>query len=186
MMKPMLVVALSGTLRGGSSTEAAMRRVLHHAEKLGAETRLFAGEQLDLPLYTPGNVSDDPRVLRLVEALRAADAIILGSPGYHGGISGAVKNAIDYTEELARDPSPYFAGKPVGCVAAGSGWQGCNATLVALRGVVHALRGWPTPLGIAINTIGGPFDPEGNCAPELDNSFAIVARELLGFNLAMS
>lgn len=180
------VVALGGTLRVGSSTEAAMRRVLVHAERLGAETRIFAGAALDLPLYAPHNVSNAPAVTELIAALRSADAIIFGSPGYHGGISGAVKNAIDYTEEMARDASPYFSGKPVGCIATGAGWQGCNATLAALRGVVHALRGWPTPMGIAINSINAPFDADGACAPELDNSFAIMARELLDFQLNAS
>lgn len=182
MTKQKLIVALGGTLRPGSSTEAALRRVLYHAETRGAQTEIFTGNDLDLPLYAPGAVcANHPPVARLVDALRRADAIILGSPGYHGGISGAVKNAIDYTEELASDPSPYFTGKPVGCVATGAGWQGCNATLVALRGVVHALRGWPTPMGIAINTIGGVFDAGGGCAADLDEKFALMAAELHQF-----
>ena len=35
---------------------------------------------------------------------RGAHALIIGSPGYHGGISGLVKNALDYLEELREDP----------------------------------------------------------------------------------
>ncbi len=178
----MLIVAIGGTLRPGSSTEAALRRVLQHAEKYGAKTRLFAGEQLNLPLYAPGAVSTDRKVTDLIESLRQADGIVLGSPGYHGGISGLVKNAIDYTEEMAGDPKPYFSGKPIGCVASGAGWQGCNATLQALRSVAHALRGWPTPLGIAFNSATRPFDADQKCVvPELDQQFAIMADELAVF-----
>lgn len=178
----MLIVAVGGTLRPGSSTEAALRRVLYHAGKHGADTRLFAGEQLNLPLYVPGAASAAPEVGDLVDALCQADAIVLGSPGYHGGISGLVKNAIDYTEELAGNTTPYLAGKAVGCIASGAGWQGCNATLQALRSVVHALRGWPTPLGIAFNSATRPFDVDQTClAPELDKQFAIMADELIGF-----
>jgi FMN reductase len=178
----MLIVAIGGTLRPGSSTEAALRGGLRHAERRGATTRLFAGEALNVPIYAPGAVSTDARVTDLIDALRQADGILLGSPGYHGGISGLVKNAIDYTEELANDPRPYFSGKPVGCVASGAGWQGCNATLHALRNVVHALRGWPTPLGIAFNSATRAFDADQNCVvPELDAQFAIMADELVDF-----
>jgi FMN reductase len=177
-----LIVGLGGTLRNGSSTEAAMRQVLRRAEEKGAVTRLFTGGEINLPMYTPGNVADTPQVASLIAALREADGVILASPGYHGGVSGLVKNAIDYTEEMARDERPYFSGKAVGCIGSGAGFQGCNATLHALRGIVHALRGWPTPLGIAFNSVGRVFDEQGNClVPELDRQFAIMADELMGF-----
>ena len=79
MAKPKTVVGVGGTLRAGSSTEAAIRWTLRHVESLGAETKLFAGEALDLPMYVPGGGSKEPRAEALVAALRSADAIILGS-----------------------------------------------------------------------------------------------------------
>jgi len=176
------IVGLGGALRAGSSTEAALDRVLYYARERGAKTALFSGEKLNLPLYAPGNTSPAPAVAELVAALCCADGIVLGSPSYHGGISGTVKNAIDYAEEMPKDPAPYFTNKPVGCVTTGMGWQGCNATLHSLRSIVHALRGWPTPLGIAINTATPAFDRDGKCAsPDFDASFAIMADELLSF-----
>jgi len=33
--------------------------------------------------------------------------------------------------------------------------------LAALRSIVHALRGWPTPLGVAINSIRQTFNEDG-------------------------
>nr|WP_087573534.1 NADPH-dependent FMN reductase [Sphingomonas sp. CDS-1] len=183
-MTTKFIVALGGTLRSGSSTEAAMRHVLRHAESQGARTRIFTGEEINLPMYAPGNVAHTPRISELIAALREADGVILGSPGYHGGVSGLVKNAIDYTEEMAKDARPYFSGKAVGCIASGAGFQGCNATLNALRGIVHALRGWPTPLGIAFNSAGRIFDGQGHCLlPELDNQFAIMANDLIAFGV---
>ena len=104
-----------------------------------------------------------PRTRALVSALRNADAIVVGSPGYHGGVSGLLKNAIDYVEEMANDYLPYFSGKPVGCVATALGWQGCTSNLQALRCIVHSLRGWSTPLGIALNTKDTSFDETGVC-----------------------
>jgi FMN reductase len=177
-----LIVAVGGTLRDGSSTEAAMRRVLYFAERQGARTRIFAGAALDFPFYVPGHPVRAEDAAYLVESLRAADGIIIGSPGYHGGISGLVKNALDYTEEMAKDSAPYFSGRAVGCVATGSGWQGCNSTLHALRSVVHALRGWPTPLGIAFNSTPEIFETGGSCMiPQLDQQFRIMAEQLMQF-----
>jgi FMN reductase len=44
--------------------------------------------------------------------VRGADALVFGSPGYHGTLSGLVKNALDYLEELGRDARPYVDGLP--------------------------------------------------------------------------
>ena len=145
------VVGIGGTTRTGSSTERALRVALAALERLGARTRLFAGAEIDLPNYSPERTAD-ARAMQMISALRQADGVIIGSPGYHGGSSRLVKIALDYLEETSRDPRPYLDSRPVACIATAAGWQGAITTLVALRGVVHALRGWPTPMGIAINT----------------------------------
>ena len=113
----------------------------------------------------------------MIEALRA---VVIGSPGYHGRISGLVKNALDYTEDMAGDSNPYFTNKSVGCIATGAGWQGANSTLHALRSVVHALRGWPTPLGIALNSKEALFDANGLAIHgEVDAQLKVMAAQLL-------
>jgi FMN reductase len=124
---------------------------------------LIGGPDLEMPIYAWERKERTPEALRLLDALRRADGIIIGSPGYHGSISGLIKNALDYTEDMARDEWPYFHGRPVGSVATGAGWQGAVTTLAALRTIVHALRGWNTPLGVAINTSDKVFDADGNC-----------------------
>jgi len=101
-------------------------------------------------------------VMRYLEALRSADAVIVGSPGYHGTLSGLVKTALDYVEALSKDERPYFDGLPVGLIATAAGWQAAVSTLQALRTITHALRGWPTPIGLAINTVE-PGDPIARC-----------------------
>jgi FMN reductase len=181
-VKEIRIVGLGGTLRPGSSTERVIFHVLRYAEALGAETSLFSGEMISLPIYVPGEGARCARATALLTALRGAHAIVVGSPGYHGGISGLVKNALDYTEDMARDPAPYFAGRAVGCVATGSGWQGANSTLNALRNVIHALRGWPSPLGIAINTQPVLFDSEGECTiGSVSDAMRIMAAQLVDF-----
>jgi FMN reductase len=156
--------------------------VLRFARALGAETAPFVGEMINLPMYAPDNQARCARVESMLEAVRQADAIVLGSPGYHGGVSGLVKNALDYIEDLSQDPTPYLEGRAVGCIATGAGWQGANTTLNALRNTVHALRGWPTPLGIALNTKTPLFSNDGECLVEEISGLArVMAEQLVGF-----
>lgn len=169
------VVALGGTLKPDSSTEKALALALKGAEAAGAEVELIAGAQLDMPLFNPSTPDRSDTARAMVETLRRADGVIIGSPGYHGSISGLVKNALDYTEDMRGDPMPYFHGRPVGSIATGAGWQGAVNTLTALRNIVHALRGWNTPMGVAINTAEPVFGPDGAC---LDEKIATMLEQM--------
>jgi FMN reductase len=148
-----LVVGLGGTSRASSSSGRALATALEAAEAAGAETRAFDGPFLaSLPIYSPDDPERSPATLELIDAVRAADGVVIASPGYHGGVSGMVKNALDYLEDLRDDERPYLSGRAVGCIACAAGWQATVSTLGALRAIVHALRGWPTPMGAALNT----------------------------------
>lgn len=146
------IVALGGTLRAESTTGRLLAAALSAAEARGARTTLLTGDAIAFPHYEPGACEGNPAIARYLEALRTADAVIVGSPGYHGTLSGLVKTALDYVEELRTDERVYFDGRPVGLLATAGGWQAAVSTLHALRTITHALRGWPTPLGLAINT----------------------------------
>jgi len=151
-----LIVGIGGTAAPESSTETALKLALAAAGREGVRTKLFGSATLAaLPHYmTPASrTSDDAR--ELLEYIRKADGFIVASPGYHGSISGIVKNAIDYIEETSKDVRVYMDGLPVGLIATAYGWQAATSTLATLRSIVHALRGWPTPLGAAINCSGG-------------------------------
>lgn len=146
--RPPLLIGIGGTTRPGSSTERALAAALAHARTLGAQTQLFGGAELAaLPPFNPEVTTRTPQEVAFVEAVRQADGILLASPGYHGGVSGLVKNAIDLLEDLRGDSRVYLDGRAVGCIVTAAGWQGCNTTLGAMRGIVHALRGWPTRWG---------------------------------------
>lgn len=153
---PPLVVGIGGTVRSGSTTERALDLALEAARASGARIVRFCGCDLaELPIYSPTEDGRGSRAAELVEEVRRADGLVVASPGYHASISGLVKNALDYLEDLRDDDRPYLSGRAVGCVATGAGWQATVSTLAALRAIVHSLRGWPTPLGATINTAGG-------------------------------
>lgn len=178
-----LIVGLGGTTRSNSSSERAVRVVLDHAASHGVEVMMFGGPQIALPLYAPEVPFRTAEAQTMIAALARADGIVLGSPGYHGMISGLVKNALDYCEDMRGDPRPYFEGRAIGCIACAAGWQAVGSTLAALRSVVHALRGWPTPLGVGINTAATKvFDETGRCVDEgVDRQLKIMAEQVIDF-----
>ena len=97
----MKIVGIGGTLRDGSSTERLVAAVLEACASMGAQTQMFGGSALKaLPLFNPESAERTVGERALVDAVRAADAVVIGSPGYHGGVSGLVKNAIDLLEDL--------------------------------------------------------------------------------------
>lgn len=157
------IVALGGTVRPGSSTELALAVAVDAARKSGADVQVFDGAYLvDLPHYAgPGYVASAG--IELLGAMRGADGVIIATPGYHGTVSGVVKNALDYFENLAEDARPYLDGRAVGLVATAYGHQAAMTTLQTLRAITHSLRGWPTPMGAAIRTHAGLFSSEGAC-----------------------
>jgi FMN reductase len=147
-----LIVGIGGTLRRGSSTERVLNLALRHAERSGARAELFAGPDIAFSHYDPTVGTRCDLSKRFCELLRAADGIIVASPCYHGSVSGLVKNALDYVEEMRNDQRPYFDGRSVGCIGCGSGNQGPSMVVTELRAIIHALRGWCVPLAVAINT----------------------------------
>lgn len=155
-----VILCIGGTTRAGSSTEKALRHVAQAVEQLGGVAQLIAGPDLLLPNYSADRPQRDPLAQRLVDALRGCHGLVVASPGYHGNYSGLVKNVLDYAEDLGRDSSPYLEGKPVGCIASAFGWQAIGTTLVGLRSVVHALRGWNVPTGVSINSTQPIFDKD--------------------------
>jgi FMN reductase len=172
-MSSPLIVGIGGTMRPASSSERALVTALQAAESAGASTLLFGADALNLPMYAPELGGRTAEAEALVAAIARADGIIVASPGYHGAVSGLVKNALDYVEDLREADRPYLEGRAVGCIACAGGWQASITTLVGLRTIVHALRGWPTPLGVAINSL----DP----APRSDDQLAILGRQVVEF-----
>ena len=155
---------------------------LKAAADAGAETLLLSGPSLELPMYAPERKERSPEALRIIEAFRRCDGVIIASPAYHGSISGLIKNALDYTEDLSGDKRVYFDGCAIGLIVAAAGWQAAGQTLAALRAIAHSLRGWPTPLGVMLNSTTAPFDKEGTCV-DLNAKFQLetVGRQVVEF-----
>jgi len=178
--KKPFILGLGGTTNPESSTEQALAIALQAAVADGAETELFGSERLmALPHYRSDPAGLNQTGKDLVELVRRADGLILSSPGYHGTVSGLVKNAIDYIEETSADDRIYLDGLPIGLIVTAHGWQAVGSTLAALRSIVHSLRGWPTPLGVGINASGGIFG-DGICTDAgVNEQLKLVAQQVM-------
>jgi FMN reductase len=178
-----LIVGIGGTTRSGSSSESALRLALAAARDEGARIEIVCGTDLVLPPFEPSDSARAAGAIRLVQLLRECDGVILSSPGYHGSMSGLIKNALDYTEDMRLDQRPYLEGRAVGSIVCAQGWQATDTTLVALRSLVHALRGWPTPLGVCINSSLKVFDGHGGACADSDvqQQLDILGRQVVIF-----
>lgn len=160
------VLGIGGSTRPSSSSERTLEIAAAAARDAGAEVELISGRRLMLPIYDTETEDRSEEARELLAALRRADAMIVSAPGYHGALSGMIKNALDYIEDLRTDERVYLDRMAVGCIAVAFGWQATVSTLQSLRMVVHALRGWPTPLGAAINSSQLAFADDGSLQDE--------------------
>jgi FMN reductase len=176
-----LIVGLGGSGNASGATDRILRRALDAAQAAGAETRYFDGQALDMPMYSYDGKRTE-KAAALIDALRRADGIIIASPGYHGTVSGLIKNALDYVEDMAKDDRVYFEGRAVGLIAVAAGWQATGSTLATLRSITHALRGWPTPMAVTINSALPIFGEDGDLADSgIRMQLDILARQVVSF-----
>lgn len=176
------IVAIGGSTRPGSSTEMALRCATLAAQAHGAEVTYVVSRDLLLPIYDVQTSDRTDGARALVDAVRAADGLLIASPGYHGGMSGMVKNALDYVEDLAHEDPPYLHGRAVGCISVAHGWQATVGTLAQIRQTVHALRGWPTPLGGTVNSQLTNFDENAHPNdPAVADQLATIGAQVVEF-----
>jgi len=106
----MNVLAIAGSLRA-ASINAAFCRAAICLSPAGLDITLFKGLGT-LPLFNPDLEEDPPQpVIDFRAAVSSSSALLIASPGYAHGVSGVMKNALDW---LVR--SEGFVHKPVAVV----------------------------------------------------------------------
>jgi FMN reductase len=173
---PIRVLGLGGSLAEPSRSLEVLRIALEGAEEAGARAELLSVRQLDLPFYRPDHPAPPESVRRLCDAAGAADGMLWSSPLYHGTVSGAFKNAIDWLQLLAGGTPPYLTDRVVGLISVAGGTQGLQA-VNTMEFVVRALRGWSVPLVIPVPLAHQSFDADGRL---LDQGVAGQLRALGG------
>lgn len=145
------LVGLSGSLRAESLSTAALSAALEIARRAGVDTELCDLRAMDLPMYLPEApieaypLAARAQITRLVAHYRDADAMLWATPTYHGSMSGAFKNALDYMELLGEQPEPYLQGKAVGLIAIADA-----SPLASMAACVTELRAWLAPTRLTL------------------------------------
>lgn len=174
--QPIRVVAICGSLNPNSKTKMALTVALRGAAQKGAETQLIELQNFEL-VFADGNDSNyPPDVFKLRQLVAQAHGIILGSPEYHGGYSGVLKNALDLMGFKE------FQGKIVGLVGVAGGSTGAINALNGLRTVCRNLRAWVVPNQVSIPQAWQAFDDDGRPKdPGLRDRLIEVGQEVTRF-----
>ena len=185
-MSTVRILGLGGGMRATSRSLIALKEGLDLVAAEGAETRLISLFDLQLPMYRPD--FDSPAaygpesasaIEHLLESLRWADGMLWATPGYHGSMSGAVKNALDYVQFLSTDSPSFLYGKTVGMIATGAGAIAPVNAVTQLNQVAHGLRAQVVPLAVPITGVGRAIDEGKLVDPLFRQRLEMLAKELV-------
>lgn len=128
----MKILALSGSLRAASNNSALLRAMARLSPH-GVAIDVYQGLG-ELPLFNPDLEASDPfAVAQLRSHIIASDALLIASPEYAHGITGVMKNALDWMVS-----SEAFVHKPVAILNASSRAVHANAALHEVISVMSA------------------------------------------------
>jgi NAD(P)H-dependent FMN reductase len=134
------VLAVIGSLQRDSVTRVVLREVAQQLQAAGCAVDVLDLEMEPLALYNPDTAPGLPGYAKLQTRVHRADVIVLGSPDYHGGISGVMKNFLDHFWHE-------FAGKLFATIVA-SHEKGLTVT-DQLRTVARQCYAWTLPYGVS-------------------------------------
>lgn len=185
MEKKIKITGIGGSLERKSSTFAALKFTMDELKTLGADVKIYDLNRLKLPIYNPTKgIEQGGRELKeLLKTLGGSDGYILASPEYHGSVSGAFKNVIDYIEFLYSSKPPYLTRKPVGAIATGGGDASGAATLHTIVNIIHSFRGISASSNVAISSSQLHFEDNEIKSEVVKNRLKRLAAEV--YSLAM-
>jgi FMN reductase len=169
------ILGVSGSLRENSYGAKVLRMTLSAAQGEGIETRLLDLRETPLPIYNPDDEETSAALEQVNAAVAWADAFVLATPDYHGSMSGAMKNFLDFHWET-------LAGKLYGYVCA-SHEKGLTA-MDQMRTAVRQCYGWSLPYGLSVH---GEQDFDSNGAPNarLERRIRMLARDLAVYGVLL-
>lgn len=164
----MKILAISGSLRAASYNTMLLRAVARLApDDISVELFQDLG---NLPLFNPDIENTDPLVVaRFREQLMAADAVLIASPEYAHGVTGAMKNALDWMVGCEA-----FVNKPVALLNASPRAVHAQASLKETIAVMSAFV--VEEASITVPMLGSKLDEAGIVA---HTEISIALREAL-------
>jgi NAD(P)H-dependent FMN reductase len=141
MSEPSLkILAVTGSLHRSSVTRVVISHAAKRLRENGCSVDVLDFEKEPLPFYNPDTAEDAPGFNALQSRVHQADVFLLGTPDYHGSISGAMKNFLDHFWHE-------FAGKLFSTVVA-SHEKGLTVT-DQMRTIARQCNAWTLPYGVS-------------------------------------
>jgi NAD(P)H-dependent FMN reductase len=137
---PLNVLAVVGSLQRGSVSRAVIHHVAELSRRSGCSVDILDFLKEPLALYNPDTAHELDGYPELQARVDRADVIILGTPDYHGSLSGAMKNFLDHFWHE-------FAGKLFVTIVA-SHERGLTVT-DQLRTIARQCYAWTLPYGVS-------------------------------------
>lgn len=146
------ILAISGSLRKVSSNTALLHAAIALSPK-NVEMKLYGGLG-NLPHFNPDLEPTPPAVTDLRKQLGWSDGLIISSPEYAHGISGVLKNALDWLVS-----GEEFVGKPIALFNASPRAIHAQASLTE---IVTTMAGRIVPeASITVSLLGKNLDATG-------------------------
>lgn len=166
------ILIIQGSPNPKSATAAMLRHLEECLRQFGAEVDFLDLRATPLPMYTPAHEDDAENYEKITALVNAADAIVLGSPDYHGSPSSVIINFLDYYwRELT--------GKLFGYVCA-SHEKGLTV-MDMLRVAVRQCYGWSLPYGVS-GASPTEVEPEGKVVSEkLASRINMMAHDMVAY-----
>ena len=181
MPEKIKITALGGSAETLSSTFAYLKFTAGEIRKLGDEVKIIDIKDLNLPLYgyLTDSITPEKEVTEYIEIIHNSDGYVFASPEYHGTVSAAFKNAVDYFEYLSGYNPPYLGKKPAGLIAAAGSENSGYHTLSTMMSIVQSLRGISAPSSIAIGSAKKLINASGEITSHaLKRKLIRLAREV--------
>lgn len=127
------ICGIAGSLREASFNRALLRAARDLAPP-ALQIEIF-DRLAEVPMFNADvEAEGDPEpVTALKQAVDAADALLLVTPEYNGGVTGPMKNAVDWASRRYRGGAPVLKGKPAAVMGATPGLLGTARAQASLR-----------------------------------------------------
>jgi azobenzene reductase len=142
----MKILVIGGSPRLHANTRKVAETAAAWLRGKGVSVLEFDVRRHAVPLYNGDeDTYNHPQVKRLIDLATEADGFFICTPEYHNGISGALKNALDYLS------GKHFSGKTAAIVAAAGGGKGGINALNNLRLVIRGVGGFVIPEQLVVD-----------------------------------
>ena len=179
------ILAFAGSTRVDSFNKKLVKIAAAGARAAGAEVTYVDLRDLVMPLYDGDLEAKEgipPNAQKFKELMLTHQGLLISAPEYNSGISGVLKNAIDWASRSAPGEAPLacFVGKVAALMSASPGSLGGLRSLVQVRAILGNIHVLVLPDQIAIPKAHEAFNADGT----LKDAKQQGAVEKLGAQLA--